>query len=406
MNISQIEKKELIFLTCCLDDWGGSEELWAKSIPFLHDKFHHIFVFKNVHNLQHPVVKSLLRQGVIFKNLNPSFHPIKRLMRQTSFLANRIKNRHYHQDSNHHLLKRFKQELLKINPQLVVISQGINFDGLRYAHLCYHLGIPYVIISHKAVDFFWPHEKDRDFMKMTLEKALSCCFVSYHNLRLTEDQFGLRLKNSRVIFNPIKIPRNIIPFPATHEGFRLACIGRLFLIDKGQDILIRVLSQKKWRARPLTVSIIGTGPDLKAIEGMIDLYQLTNIELITFQENITNLWLNHHGLILPSRSEGLPLTITEAMSAGRISIVSNAGGNGEFIEEGITGFVGEANQSSMDEAMERAWEKRYEWEEMGKNAHNFVQENIPPVPEKNFAELLKLLSNEKRPTSISNHSYV
>lgn len=395
-----------MILTCCLDDWGGSEELWAKSIPFLHTDYQDIYVFKNFHNLQHPAVKTLLRQGISFRNLNPSFHLFKRLKRQASFLINRIKDRNYHQEPHHYLVEKFKKELIKIKPELVVISQGINFDGLHYAHLCVVLNIPYVIVSHKAVDFYWPHEKDRMFMKEAFNKAQSCCFVSYHNLRLTEDQFGIRLKNSRVIFNPIKISRQALPYPSTAPEFRLVCIGRLFLIDKGQDILIRILSQKKWRSRPLTVSFIGNGPDQKAIEEMISLYQLTNINIVTFQESIADVWLNHHGLILPSRSEGLPLTITEAMSAGRISIVSNAGGNAEFIEEGITGFIGEANYSSMDDALERAWERRYEWEELGRNANKFVQENIPPTPEKNFAELLKQLTHEKPAACIDNHSYV
>lgn len=393
-------------MTCCLDDWGGSEELWSRTIPFLQDEYTDITVFKNAHNFSHPAVKKLSRQGVILKNINPSFHPVKRILRQSRFLINRIKNRNYHQESHYYLLEKFRKELIRIMPKLVIISQGINFDGLFYAHQCLLLNIPYVIISHKAVDFYWPHDKDRSIMRNTLKKALACCFVSYHNLRLTEDQFGLRLKNGRVIFNPIKVPRKLLPYPSTNDGFRLACIGRLLLIDKGQDILIRILAQNKWRSRPLSVSIIGNGPDLVAIQEMISLYQLSNIHVVNFQQSITSLWLNYHALILPSRSEGLPLTITEAMSVGRVSIVSNAGGNAEFIEEGVSGFTGEANQTSMDDALERAWERRQEWEQLGRNAHMFIQENIPPLPEKNFADLLKQLTNEKRTTSISNHSYI
>src|SRR5690606_388114 len=111
-------------------------------------------------------------------------------------------------------------------------------------------------------------------------------------------------------------------------------------------------------------------------------------------------------LVLPSRSEGLPLALTEAMALGRMAIVTNAGGNTEVVEEGITGFIGEANFASLDEALERAWERRHDGEELGKNANTFINENIPPLPEKNFAELLKQLSNEKRTVSINHHSYV
>lgn len=399
-------KNTVVFVSTCLDDWGGSEELWSRSIPFLQPDYQNVFVYKNHHNAQLHVVKKLKEAGVIFKNLSPSSKPFARFFRKVRFIIKRARNRTHYQEPNHYLVESFKKEVVKIKPQLIVISQGINFDGLAFAYHCSILKIPYVIVSHKAVEFFWPPEKDRNWMRKAFQNALSCCFVSSHNLLLTEDQFGIRLNNSRVVFNPIKITRQVIPYPPINDGFRLACIGRFHLIDKGQDILIRVLSQKKWRKRPLTISLIGSGPDLKAIEDMINLYELTNVILVKFQQSIADLWLNYHGLILPSRSEGLPLTITEAMSAGRISIVSNAGGNGEFIEDGITGFIGEANPLALDQALERAWGRRYEWKDLGTNANAFIKENIPPLPEKNFAELLKQLTNETRTISLSNHSYV
>src|SRR5690606_1285976 len=172
------------------------------------------------------------------------------------------------------------------------------------------------------------------------------CFVSQHNLTLTEEHFGVRLPNSRIVFNPIKINRHPLEFPSTKEGYRVACIGRLFLIDKGQDILIRILNQDKWKNRSITISLIGSGPDEQNIQEMIDLYQLDNVRIEKYVEDIESLWLNYHALILPSRSEGLPLTIIEAMAAGRPVIVSNAGGNAEMVCEGETGFVGEANKIS------------------------------------------------------------
>src|SRR5690606_10866801 len=115
---------------------------------------------------------------------------------------------------------------------------------------CLRLKIPYIIVSHKAVDFYWPSAQDKDYMRETMESALLCCFVSHHNLQLTEDQFGMKLTNSKVIFNPIKLKRQILKYPSTANGIRLACLGRFFLIDKGQDILISVLAQQKWRDRP------------------------------------------------------------------------------------------------------------------------------------------------------------
>jgi len=100
------------------------------------------------------------------------------------------------------------------------------------------------------------------------------------------------------------------------------------------------------------------------------------------------MWKQYHALILPSRSEGLPLSLVEAMAAGRIAIISKAGGNTELIEEGITAFSGHSNEESFEEAMEIAWTKRDLWEEMGKTAASHIVQRIPKSPEKDFIDHL------------------
>lgn len=382
--------KKIAIMSCCIDDWGGSEELWARCIPYLRNMDTQITLYKANINKQHPSIKKIIDMGVYINELKPSLLFHKRISRRLNYLYNRMINRYYHIETHHYFVKNFHKDLLKTKPNLVLISQGINFDGLHYAHECFKLNLPYVIVSQKAVEFYWPNHNDRPFMRKTLQNALICCFVSFHNLRLTEEQFGVKIKNSRVVFNPIKVERQPLKYPSTDSGFHLACIGRLFLIDKGQDTLIRILSQRKWRDRPLTVSFIGDGIDRISIKEMVDFYKLKNIYFIDYQSDVRSLWLNYHALILPSRSEGLPLTMMEAMAAGRPVIVSNAGGNAEFIEDGLTGFVGEANRYSFDDAMERAWRNRNHWETIGRNASYFIKKNVPECPEKDFADLLKI----------------
>lgn len=381
-------KKNVAIITCCTSDWGGSEELWAKSTSYIQDNGHKVTVYKTSFNKQHPEVIHLINQGINLRELEPSLRFHNRVGRQLWYIYNRFKDRNYYTRPEFQQSRNLRKELIRRRHDFAIISQGINFDGLHYAYECLQLNIPYLIISHKAVDFYWPRIQDKEFMKEVLTKARLCCFVSFHNLRLTEEQFGLRLINSKVIFNPIKIKRTALKYPHTNEGFRLACMGRFFLIDKGQDILIRILAQKKWRNRPITISLIGNGIDLINIKDMIDLYKLENIRIESFRNDIENVWLNFHALILPSRSEGLPLTIIEAMAVGRPVIVTNAGGSSELVEEGVTGFIGEANDRSFDEAMEIAWENRSKWRSMGLRASEFIKDNIPESPEKNFANLL------------------
>lgn len=377
-------------ITCCLIDWGGSEELWARSIPLLKQKgVNDITIYKNKINLNHPEFIKLKQQGVIFKEFDVQAPFLKNIALKIKDTLYRIYDKIGLATYNWNKPAEKVYNYLKASPpDLVLISQGINFDGLVYAYQCFKLKIPYIIVSHKAVDFYWPMPGDRAYMRETMVNARKCLFVSAHNKNLTEEQFGIRLKNSDIVINPVKTGVEPLPFPSTDKGYRLACVGRIFVIDKGQDILLRILSQTKWKDRDITVSFIGEGPDLDGLKEMAILLGLKNVSFAGYMGDLKSIWSNHHALILPSRSEGLPLTIIEAMSLGRIAIASNAGGNAEIIQDQVTGFIGEHDEKEFDRVLELAWSKREEWPQMGIKAAEYIKEKIPKSPERLFVNIL------------------
>ena len=381
---------KIVILTKCCDDWGGSEELWARSIPMLLTAGCQITILKNKINRSHPRFVELEKWGVSLQELEVYQHDglLKRIRKS-------FKEEVPPSQKEDPLHIRFTDQLRTIRPALVVVAQGINFDGLDYAQLCLSLQIPYVLISQKAVEFYWPAAAERAGMIRALTGAAACIFVSRHNQQLTEEQFGIRLPNARIIYNPVTRGSQALPYPSAEDGYRLACIGRLFILDKGQDILLRILSQKKWRERRVRVSFVGTGIDEEGIKSLAGLLQLTNVGFTGHLEDVSRIWHDHHALILPSRSEGLPLVVLEAMAAGRPVIVTTAGGSRELVEEGVTGFIGEANQESFATTMEAAWDQRDRWESMGAAAHDFIINQVPESPETEFANCLTNLLYER-----------
>ncbi len=381
---------KLAIITCCLDDWGGSEELWAESIPhFLQSGIQDITIYKKTINVKHPKFVALTSQDIKLKEIAPSNKVIGKIYQKSvdGFvrLAEKFKLATYQWNKPaSYLFEHLKKDQINF----AIISQGINFDGLVYAQQCINLNIPYVIVSHKAVDFFWPQAADRAYMKNVLLSAKRCFFVSEHNLRMTEEQFGIRLKNSQIIINPYKVLPTLLPYPNIASGFKLACIGRLFVIDKGQDILLRILMQPKWTERPIQVSFIGTGPDEQGLKDLCLLLNIKNVQFAGFESDLKTIWKDHHALILPSRSEGLPLTIIEAMSLGRICIATNVGGNAEVVDHGISGYIGEANEKDLEKVMEQAWQERENWEMMGSVACNQMKSFLPENPAKIFTDLV------------------
>lgn len=378
-------KKKIAIISSCSEEWGGSEELWGRSVPFLIAKGYQVTVYKSTINEKHPEFIKLAEQGVTFRNFDnrKSF-----LTRNFIRISEKIKGTINYLTFNINPWVNNLAEFLKEDkPEFAIVSQGINFDGLGYADACRLQNIPYVIIAQKAVDFYWPYYKDRPTMTEIMQHAKAFYFVSKHNQRLTEEQFGVRLTNGKVIFNPLKIGQ-VQPYPDTTNGIKLACVGRLFLLDKGQDILIRIMNEKKWRDRPVTITFFGTGNDEQGLKDMAALLKVDNVSFAGHTKDVDAMWREHHALILPSRSEGLPLSLVEAMAAGRIAIISKAGGNTELIKENETAFSGYPFEETFDEAMERAWQQRDNWEAMGKQAAKDIAAIVPASPEKEFIEHL------------------
>ncbi len=395
-NTGRNSGRRLVIITCCLDDWGGSEELWARSIPILLKNHRDIILLKQRINFDHPEFVSLASMGIHLREMVPLKSFPQRMLEKFARLPRRIYakcNRNYHLEDG--IIERLRRFLKSDRPDLVLISQGINFDGLIYARECLRLNIPYVLVTQKAVDFYWPQPGERAYMTECYKKAQRCFFVSKHNRNLTEEQFGIRLTNSCIISNPVKIPVKPIPFPSAQPVYKLACVARLFVIDKGQDILLRILSRTRWRNRPVAVSFVGTGVDEDGLRAMASLLDLKNVEFTGQAADIEKVWREHHALILPSRSEGLPLSVVEAMAAGRPVIVSRAGGNEEIVVDNTHGFVGDADERSFEEAMERAWQRRLEWEQMGKEASKHIATHWPASPETEFAQRINNILDEK-----------
>jgi glycosyltransferase involved in cell wall biosynthesis len=105
--------------------------------------------------------------------------------------------------------------------------------------------------------------------------------------------------------------------------------------------------------------------------------------------DIEAVWADHHALVLPSRFEGLPITIVEAMHCGRPVIVTDVAGNAEVVEDGVTGFVADApTERHLHQAMERAWQARQNWQSIGQAAARSIRALMPEDPAAEFGRKL------------------
>jgi glycosyltransferase involved in cell wall biosynthesis len=345
--------------------WSGSEELWVRSAKqFCAQNYTVSFVTK----FEHPELLKI--KGHFFKM--PFDYPARSLFRR---IFDRVRG---YIPSPQNALKSF---VLKHNPNLIIISQGNNFESLKEMQLCNELGIPFLTITQLVTEFQFLafNQNNLPLLRDLYSKALKNYFVSKHNLLLNNFMLGLDLLNAELVFNPCKVTNTNPPaFPSIDGLYNIALVGRIECLHKGYDILCHVVSSEKWRSRSVRFNLYGEGPHLELIKANC---QRMNIECIVLRghaHSIPDVWKENQLLLMPSRMEGQALSLIEAMWCNRAAIVTDVGGAIELVEEGYSGFIAEApTVSSLDAALEKAWEQRERWEEFGKNAGTSIREKYP-----------------------------
>jgi glycosyltransferase involved in cell wall biosynthesis len=369
--------------------WGGSEELWSLAALALAERGHDVTVMKGELETNQPAIRRL-------KELDCRLIDLKRIPLIPAALIKLVVMMAWPASYAVQALRLWFA--LRRPYDLVIVSQGANFDGLFLGKRVRRKGLPYVIISQKAGEMYWPYDASIDDMRAFFGDARACYFVSQHNLRLTEQQLGRDLPRASVVRNPFLVPwERETGWPSDEEGLRLACVGRLYPREKGQDLLLLVLAREKWRNRPLHVSFYGAGVHAKALQDTAAYYGLKSVSFPGFTEEAASIWRTHHGLVLPSRCEGLPLVVVEAMMCGRIPIVTDVAGNREVVDDGTNGFLAAApTEDSLDEAMEQAWARRAEWRALGDQAALDIRRLVPQDPAATLAGALRAAATPRR----------
>jgi glycosyltransferase involved in cell wall biosynthesis len=242
---------------------------------------------------------------------------------------------------------------------------------------------PFVTIAQAHLEFVWPADDEADSLISLFTSARKCFFVSHRNLWLLQTQLGAKLTNAEVVSNHRAAIWNANPaWPDVVDVWRLASVGRLHPSSKGQDLLIDVLSQPRWRGLPIVVSFYGVGPQERILRRLVESNALQDkIRFCGHVNDVSKIWRYNHALIMPSRYEGLPLALVEALICGRTAIVTDVGGNAEVIEHGVTGFIAAAAAAApWAQVMEEAWEERHRWREMGQRARERIRSELPENP--------------------------
>ncbi len=214
------------------------------------------------------------------------------------------------------------------------------------------------------------------------QRATTNAFVAMDNHRLAESRLRVRIERAVEVRNPVNLSDTCpVPWPC-EDVVRMACVARLDARTKGQDVLLEVLAKPQWTSRPWTLSLFGVGPDEQRFADQSRRLGLSDrVSFLGHSSDIRAIWRNHQVLLLPSRAEGTPLAMVEAMVLGRPCMVCAVGGCADWVRDGENGFLSpEPNTDSVGSAMERLWSARERWPSIGAAARESSLAMMGPDP--------------------------
>ena len=125
----------------------------------------------------------------------------------------------------------------------------------------------------------------------------------------------------------------------TSDDFVIGFIGRL-VVGKGLSDLLKAMRLVISQHSKCFLLIVGKGPRTNYLRRkIVGLGIEDNVILAGYRSDIPEILSEIDVLALPSLSEGLPLSVIEAMAAGKAVIATPVGGVTEIIVSGETGLL-------------------------------------------------------------------
>lgn len=363
--------------------WGGSEDLWSETAACLVRQDHTAIAC--VHDWGRQEAAPLKRLEELGVGLHRRHQPpqLTTLGLVTEKIAHRLGLRRPRISAY--------ESFASTCPNLTLVSLPGSFPEADSCGPLVRAGLPFVVLVQSAAEQWWPTDPARREAISLLQAARAVLFVSEANRRLVARQLAYDHPQTRVVRNPFRVPyETLLPWPEPAAPLRLAFVGRLEPDAKGCDLALEALADPVWKDRNLTLTFFGTGRAEEGVRALSDRLGLgPRVRFAGHARDIVSIWRDHHALLLPSRYEGMPLAIVEAMLCGRPCIATAVAGHAEFITEGQTGFLANfPTVESVNATLLRAWDSRQLWPGLGAEARRRVRQLVPSAPAQTLADLL------------------
>jgi glycosyltransferase involved in cell wall biosynthesis len=270
--------------------------------------------------------------------------------------------------------------------QIVELSQHFRERAIDVVHthnLYPHLyatiaarlaGVPVVVNTRhgQRIGHGW---KSRLLYRLASYQADRMVAVSQDAARLCTEEDGVSPEKVTCIWNGIDVES--FPFVGPARAPVAIAVARLSA-EKDFPTLLRAVQHAVVKVPDLKLRIVGDGPERTRIEQLRSELSLDdNVELLGERTDVPELLAGGAFFVSSSLSEGISLTLLEAMSVGLPVLATAVGGNIEVVDQGNTGrLVPAGNPNALAEAIVAVCRQPEKWHPMGIAARQRVQHHF------------------------------
>lgn len=210
------------------------------------------------------------------------------------------------------------------------------------------------------------------------DRVVAVCKKGQENLEAAPGAFLYKVSTIQNGTDPA--PVGLSPDPLIgKEGFTLINVARLDW-KKNHACLLRAVAQARRKVPDLYLWLLGDGPERENLQRLACKLNIQSCVQFAGQRRDVGDWLAQADLfVLSSFTEGLPVSLMEAMASGLPFIVTDVGDMPEIARSSGAGTVVESDHpEELAEAIVQAASQREELVETGRRARKYYEEHFTP----------------------------
>jgi glycosyltransferase involved in cell wall biosynthesis len=123
------------------------------------------------------------------------------------------------------------------------------------------------------------------------------------------------------------------------DTFMVGWVGRMTAVKRTDDVLLAMRGLLD-HGIDATLCLVGDGPDRESLERRAhELGIARRCLFVGYQQDVARFYEALDVLLLPSVNEGTPVSVIEALAAGRPVVATRVGGVPDVVRDGIDGFL-------------------------------------------------------------------